>query len=67
MKRIVRIDLSNDSLILDSDDVFLRMRDVGLTIEPKADKALGYKKLFWPWAEIRQIKEYDEETNGTES
>lgn len=44
----------------DSDAVVIRERPEGIVIEPKKtwENELGFLRLFYPWAEVRQIKEF---------
>lgn len=56
-KRILTIDLADGRESFDLDDAIVSQDAVGVTVIPKTGKELGYRRLFFPWAEIRRMEE----------
>lgn len=69
MPRIVRIVVASphsresgvEEVDYDAATVVVQHKPEGVVITPKVGKenTLGFLRLFYPWAEIRQIREFD--------
>lgn len=67
MPKIVRVVTSNpesreaETVEYDADAVTIRHKPEGVSIEPRhtTENEIGFLRLFYPWREVRQIKEFD--------
>ena len=59
--KIVRLVTADESVEFESNDVVIRHREEGVSIEPSkvGENTVGFLRLFFPWSEVRQIKEFD--------
>jgi hypothetical protein len=61
MPRIVRVVTADEMVEFESAEVVVRHTQEGVKLTPSAmsENALGFTVLFFPWGEVRQIKEFD--------
>jgi len=56
-KRILTIDLPEESVSFDLDDVTVFQRESGISVSPKQGKEIGFRNQFFPWHEVRRVTE----------
>lgn len=44
----------------DKDDITVTEREHGISIMPKQGKATGFLRVFYPWGEVRRVREEEE-------
>lgn len=51
-----------EAVTFERDDVVIREKEHGVEItpSPRKENNLGFHRAFWPWREIRSIKEHDD-------
>ena len=59
-KRVLHIDLPEETVSFDKDDITVTEREHGISIIPKQDKATGFLRVFYPWGEVRRVREEEE-------
>jgi hypothetical protein len=61
MPRIVRVVTADEMVEFESTEIVVRHTQEGVKLTPSniGDNALGFTVLFFPWGEVRQIKEFD--------
>ena len=65
---LVRITLEDGDVVnFDTENVWVDENDRGVTVRPrnKDDNKVGFLRLFFPWREIRQLKEESPGGTGT--
>lgn len=60
MANLVQIWLADEEVTFSRDDVLIREKEHGIAIDAKPGKELGYRRQFFPWSEIRRVKELDD-------
>jgi len=61
MPKILRVVTPNESVEFESANVVVRHKTEGVQITPSrlGENELGFLTLFYPWGEIKQIKEFE--------
>ena len=59
--KLVRIVTADETVEFESANVTVRHKPEGVSITPRHthENTLGFLTLFFPWSEVRQIKEYE--------